>query len=555
VAYAAQGLEGVQMIAAALAAGTPFKAVFIDLRMPPGIDGKETARRIRALDPEVNIVIVSAWSDHSVTDIAAVAGPADKIFYICKPFEADEVRHMARALVERWDHDTRQVEALRQKVAELAASEARAQHIANHDFLTGAPNRMSFQRQLIDRLAGDRTDLVVAMLDLDRFKHVNDTFGHVAGDELLVKVYAALCAAAPEAAVIARLGGDEFGIMFSARSRAEATAFCAKLVTTCTGAFTVFGNSVHIGASCGFVESICHPEKEAAELMRYADLALFAAKNDDRDHVRFFDEQLDASQQFLQQIEAGLYYAIANHELSIHYQPIVERETLEVAGYEALLRWTSDDYGAVAPSVFIPIAEDSPVILDIGDWVVERVLTDAQAWPDKFTSINFSPRQFKRQGFVEWLVELTARHGIAPDRIQIEVTETALLAHVSQAQQILAALREHGFLIALDDFGTGYSSISHLKDFVVDCIKIDRSFVEAMNSDSQSAAIVNALASLARGLGLQIVAEGVERNDQMEALRLIGCSHMQGFLFGRGQPAEMMQGGAGEAFPITAARA
>ena len=541
VSYAAQGIDGVRLAEEALARGNPFKVAFIDIRMPPGIDGKETARRIRQIDPGINLVIVSGYSDHSVTDIAAVAGPPDKIFYICKPFAAEEIRHMARALSARWDHDTAQVAVLRQKVAELQASEARANHMANHDFLTGAPNRMAFQQELVDRLADQRGRLAVAFLDLDRFKQVNDTLGHAAGDELLGTVYATLCANAPGKAMVARLGGDEFGILFDASTREEAQEIGQRLVDACSGTFSVFENSVHIGASCGIVDCWGHPEKGANDLLRYADLALFAAKRGDGGRVRLFDEQLDASQQFRQRIEAGLYQAIGKGELALHYQPIVERQSLAVIGYEALLRWTSATYGNIPPGVFIPIAEESPVIQDLGDWVVERAFADAGAWPDKLISINFSPKQFKRPDFADRLVSAAARAGIAPSRVQIEITETALFDDVDHVRATLEQVRSHGFLVALDDFGTGYSSMFNLKSFSIDCIKIDRSFVEGMGMDNQSAAIVNAISHLARGLGLKIVAEGVETETQCQALRLIGCSHMQGFLFGTAQMAHTIE--------------
>ncbi|WP_444463042.1 putative bifunctional diguanylate cyclase/phosphodiesterase [Rhodobacter capsulatus] len=556
VAFAAQGLEGVELTARALQEGTPFKVAFVDVRMPPGIDGKETARRLRALDPDLHIVIVSAWSDHSVTDIAAVAGPADKIFYICKPFEPDEVRQMARALTERWDNDTRQLTFLRAKIAELAASEARAQHIANHDFLTGAANRMAFQNALIERLDAGASDLFVAFLDLDHFKHVNDTFGHDAGDEVIKMACAAFVAKAPEGALVARLGGDEFGILLDGMGRDRAVAACQELLATCSGDFSVFGNTVFVGASCGLVDCSCHPDGDAADLMRFADLALFAAKQDGGQTVRIFDKQLDASQQFRQRIEAGLFYALASEELSLHYQPIVASETLAVVGYEALLRWNSRDYGTVPPGVFIPIAEESPVTLLLGDWVVERVLRDARGWPDKFTAINFSPRQFQRQDFVSRLTAEARQNGIAPAQIQIEVTETALRSHVRQTRKIVDDLRGQGFRVAIDDFGTGASSIAHLKDFAVDAIKIDRSFIDGMDSDRPSAAIVTALAHLAAGLGLEIVAEGVERAAQLDALRQLGCSHLQGFLFGQGQAIDkVVAGPAGDPQPLrTAAR-
>lgn len=538
VSFAAQGLEGVELAARALQAGTPFKVAFVDVRMPPGIDGKETARRLRAIDPDLHIVIVSAWSDHSVTDIAAVAGPADKIFYICKPFEPDEVRQMARALSERWDNDTRQLSFLRAKVAELAASEARAQHIANHDFLTGAANRMAFQNALIERLDAGASDLFVAFLDLDHFKHVNDTFGHDAGDEVIKMACAAFVARAPEGTMVARLGGDEFGVLLTGMDREAALATCHGMLETCSGDFSVFGNSVFVGASCGLVDCSCHPDCDAADLMRFADLALFAAKQDGGQTVRVFDKQLDASQQFRQRIEAGLFYALASEELSIHYQPIVTSDTLEVAGYEALLRWNSRDYGTVPPGVFMPIAEESPVTLLLGDWVVERVLRDARGWPDKFTAINFSPRQFQRLDFVTRLAAEARQNGIPPSHIQIEVTESTLRSHARQSRKIVDDLRAQGFRVAIDDFGTGASSIANLKDLAVDAIKIDRSFIDGMDSDRPSAAIVTALSHLASGLGLEIVAEGVERVSQRDVLRQLGCSHLQGFLFGHGESIE-----------------
>lgn len=545
VSFAAQGLEGVELAARALQEGTPFKVAFVDVRMPPGIDGKETARRLRAIDPDLQIVIVSAWSDHSVTDITAVAGPADRIFYICKPFEPDEVRQMARALSERWDNDTRQLMVLRAKIAELAASEARAQHIASHDFLTGAANRMAFQNRLIERLEAGATDLFVAFLDLDNFKHVNDTFGHDAGDEVIRMACAAFCARAPKGAMVARLGGDEFGVLLTGMDRETAVATCQALLETCSGDFSVFGNSVFIGASCGLVDGSCHPDCDAADLMRFADLALFAAKQDGGQTVRVFDKQLDASQQFRQRIEAGLFYALASDELSIHYQPIVASDTLEVVGYEALLRWNSRDYGTVPPGVFMPIAEESPVTLLLGDWVMERALRDARSWPGKVTAINFSPRQFQRQDFVTRLAAEARQNGVSPALIQIEVTETTLRAHARQSRKIVDELRAQGFRVAIDDFGTGASSIASLQDLAVDAIKIDRSFIAGMERDRPSAAIVTALSHLAAGLGLEIVAEGVERISQRDVLRQLGCTHLQGFLFGQGQAVERVLSASG----------
>lgn len=533
VHFAAQGLDGVDLVRQALERKDPFKVAFIDVRMPPGIDGRETARRIRAIDSDINLVIVTAYSDHSATDIAAVAGPPDKIFYICKPFSNEEIRQMAVALSRRWDYDTGQIELLRQKVSELATSEARARHAALHDSLTGAPNRTAFLQELSSHIARGDNDYALALIDLDRFKHVNDTFGHGAGDDLLIAVYDLLRSAAPEHAMVARLGGDEFGVILPPSERHEAEAICARLVEVCARSFSIFGNSVRIGASCGLMMPKHQPYRDASELMRFADLALFAAKRGGRERVCLFDSAMDESQRFRQAIEAGLRKAIAGDELALHYQPIVERDNLTTVGFEALLRWNSPEHGLVSPAIFIPIAEESGLIDDLGEWVVDHALNDCREWPDMFVSINFSPRQFKRSNFVEWLDSRLAQMQVNPRNIQIEITETTIFEDTQWAANVLRELQNKGYRIALDDFGTGYSSLFNIKNFSLNCVKIDKSFIEGLGHDKHSAAIVSSIVHLARALGLHIVAEGVETEDQCQMLRLTGCSHMQGFLFGK----------------------
>lgn len=538
VHYAEQGLDAVAMVRQAVDDGDPFKAAFIDIRMPPGIDGRETARRIRALDKNINLVIVTAYSDHSVTDIAATAGPPDKIYYISKPFASDEIRQMATALCYRWDHDNGQYELLQQKVAELAASEARAKHAASHDFLTGAPNRMAFLQELSLRVAREDGDYALALLDLDRFKHVNDTFGHGAGDDLLIAITNLLRGAVPEGAFVARLGGDEFGVILPTHDRASAQTMCAHLVSTCARSFSIFGNSVRIGASCGVILPAEQPHREANELMRCADLALFAAKRGGRDQVCLFDDKMDETHRFRQAIEAGLRQAISRGELALHYQPIVDRDSLATVGFEALIRWSSAEHGLVSPAVFIPVAEESSLIDELGEWVLDRALADSRNWPDLFVSINFSPRQFKRADFFDWVDGRVEHWDANPAQVQIEITETAIFEDTERAAHVLHQLQERGYRIALDDFGTGYSSLFNIKNFSLTCIKIDKSFIEGLGQDKHSAAIVNSVVHLARALGLSIVAEGVETEEQCQMLRLTGCSHLQGYLFGMAQPVD-----------------
>lgn len=539
VTFCSQGLEAVEAIERALAEGTPFKVAFIDIRMPPGIDGKETARRIRLIDPNINLVIVSAYSDQNVTDISAVAGPPDKIFYISKPFDSVEISQMATALVNRWDFDTRQVEALKSKVSELAASEARALHIASHDFLTGAPNRMSFQRTLTDRVRAGDKGFALALLDLDRFKHVNDTFGHGAGDDLLIIVYQSIREQVPTSAVVARLGGDEFAIIVDTTSSDEAREIFSGVVDVCARSYSIFGNTVKIGGSIGWLLAGACESRTAVDLMRFCDVALYSAKQDGGSAACLFDAEMDESTKFKQSIESGLKHAIEHGEFAVHYQPIVDRNTLSPVGVEALLRWTSSIHGPVSPAVFIPIAEECGLIHQLGDWVVRRALEDSLNWPEYYISINISPRQFRRNDLVGSLCQHADNAGVPYKRVQLEITETTLFDDATRASSVLAELQALGFRIALDDFGTGYSSLLNVKNFGLDCIKIDKSFVDGLGAEPNAAAIINSIAHLAKGLGLNVVAEGVETETQCQALRLVGCSHLQGFLFAA--PEELTQ--------------
>ncbi|WP_294305255.1 bifunctional diguanylate cyclase/phosphodiesterase [uncultured Sphingomonas sp.] len=541
-----QGLEAVAAVEQAKADGSPFAVAFIDIRMPPGIDGRETARRIRALDPDIHIVIVTGYSDFTPAEIGKVAGPADKIFYIAKPFEVIEVQQMAHALCHRWDNDRElaaarallatQVATLEEKTAELEANESRAMHIAMHDALTDAPNRVAFLRGLTERGRRDGR-FITAMLDLDRFKLVNDTLGHLAGDELIREVCTAIQANMPEGAMLARLGGDEFGIFFDAEDIDRAVVACDRIVLACASTFNVLGHAVRCGASCGLV--MCQPggERDPTDLVRQADMALNEAKRSGRGTVRVFDASMDEGIRVRREIEAGLSQAIARDELSLAYQPIVARSSLDIVGFEALVRWSTPERGAISPAVFIPLAEESTLIHDLGDWILDHALAELQHWPGQYVSVNFSPIQFRRSHFVGHVMESVRRAGVEPQRVQIEITETAIFDDAEHAAQTLCELRSLGFRIALDDFGTGYSSLYNIRKFALDCLKIDRSFIDGMGRERESAAIVHSIIHLGRALGLGVIAEGVETESQAQALRVAGASHLQGYLFSKPVPA------------------
>ncbi|MBN2972408.1 EAL domain-containing protein [Roseomonas aeriglobus] len=552
-----QGLDGVAAVEAAVKLGEPYSVAFIDVRMPPGIDGKETARRIRALDPDINLVIVTGYSDFSPLEISRAAGPADKIFYIAKPFEVEEIVQTATALCHRWAADRElaaarealagQVHLLEEQALELAANESRAVHMANHDSLTDAPNRLAFLRALHASVRSDER-FAMTMIDLDRFKLVNDSFGHLAGDELIRVVCGKLHAAAPRGSFIARLGGDEFAALFPATGEDEAVMICERLLKACSDTFTVFGHSVQGGASLGVVVVEPGSTNDPIDVMRRADLALNEAKRGGRGLVRVFDESMDESIRFRRQIESGLSKAIAGGELKLVYQPIVASGAMKVTGFEALLRWHSPEYGMISPAMFIPIAEESNLIHELGDWVLETALEAVKHWPDQYVSVNFSPRQFRRQNFVGRVIERVQRSGVSPTRVQIEITETAIFDDAERAAETLYRLRQMGFRIALDDFGTGYSSLYNIRKFALDCLKIDRSFIDGLGRERESSAIVQSVIHLGRALAMEVVAEGVETEAQVQALRVAGCSHLQGYFLARPMAEEDARALAAQAF-------
>ena len=507
-----QGVDAVSAVTCALEQGAPFAVAFIDVRMPPGIDGKETATRIRALDPEINLVIVTGFSDFSPIEISKAAGPPDKLFYIAKPFEIAEVVQTATALGHRWQVDRDFANAmikLEAQAAELAANESKALHLATHDSLTEAPNRLAFVQALAEK-SRSATMFAAAMIDLDRFKIVNDTLGHLAGDELIRAICTIVQHNVPAGAVVARLGGDEFGVLFETPGEQAAVMACDRIVAACASSFRILGHAVQGGASIGVVVVEGESGRDPIDVMRRADLALNDAKKSGRGVVRAFDESMDASVRFRRRIESGLGQAIERGELSIAYQPIVTGYNLEVVGFEALLRWHTQEFGPISPALFIPIAEESNLIHELGDWVLDEALKALVDWPGQYVSVNFSPRQFRRQNFVGQVVERVQRAGASTNRVQIEITETAIFDNAERAAETLYKLRQMGFRIALDDFGTGYSSLYNIRKFALDCLKIDKSFIDGMGRERESAAIVHSIVHLGRALGLGVIAEGVE---------------------------------------------
>ena len=419
---------------------------------------------------------------------------------------------------------------------ELEASRAQAQHLAFHDSLTGLPNRALFEDRLDHALLRRGSNVAVLMLDLDRFKAVNDTLGHQAGDTLIRDLGVRLSALTREADTISRLGGDEFAILIEDCRPADLHNLAARIIAEINKPFSIIGNQVHVGISIGIVLS--EGERDRLELVRKADIALYNAKDSGRNTYCLFRPEMDDSVRLHRQIEQDLRTALSTGRgLCLHYQPQVGSDGT-IIGLEALVRWQHPDRGLISPEQFVPIAEETGLIVPLGEWVLRQACQVSRLWPDLFVAVNLSPLQFRAEGFLETLSAIVQSTGANPKAIQLEVTERVLLDDDDDVRKTLSKLRDAGFTIVLDDFGTGYSSLSYLRKFEVDKIKIDRSFVQHLGEASDSTNIVSAVLALGHAMGLDVAAEGVETAEQQTFLKIAGCKEMQGYFFSQAVPAD-----------------
>jgi diguanylate cyclase (GGDEF)-like protein len=409
--------------------------------------------------------------------------------------------------------------------------------MAHHDGLTNLANRELFQERLKEALEGEKT-VAVLCVDLDLFKNVNDSLGHPIGDRLLKLVAERLRSQVRGNNLAARLGGDEFAVILSSDvSPNETSDFAAKLIKMLSAAYEIDGNEVIIGASIGIALSPGDGDT-SEELMRNADLALYRAKEDGGGVHRFFEREMDRQAQKRRDMELDLRRAFANAEFKLHYQPLVDIATDRISGFEALLRWRHPDKGMISPADFIPVAEDIGLIVPLGEWVLREACREAVKWPSEVKiAVNLSPMQFRSRNLVQVVISALAQSGLSPNRLELEITESILLAETEANLATLHRLRELGISISLDDFGTGYSSLSYLRSFPFDKIKIDRSFVKDLASRPDCVAIVRAISGLGRSLNITTTAEGVETRDQLDWLRAEGCNEVQGFLFSAAKPA------------------
>jgi diguanylate cyclase len=531
-----QAEAGVAAVKEGLASNQPFAVVFLDVRMPPGKDGVWAATQIRELDPAVEIVICTAYSDADPGEIGGMVPPEDKLSYLQKPFHPHEVRQMCIALASKW------------------RAERRIVRLAYFDTLTGLPNREQSSSRLSGALQAAKENgrtLAVLYLDLDNFKRVNDTLGHAAGDQLLCVVadrlrgslrYGADAKTATAGSArpgdIARLGGDEFLVLLpNLRGTVDAGAVAERLILAVREPIQLGSNSLVVSPSIGIA---IYPQdgSDGAALLRNADLAMYYAKRRSPGTFAFFDVSMNSQALHRFTIEERLRGALERNEFSLVFQPQFDVRTGNVSGIEALLRWTNSELGAVSPAEFIPVAEETGLIHPIGRWALHSACQHAQKWhseglPVGRIAVNVSGRQFALAEYPQEVARVLEDTGLDPAMLELEITESTVMSDEAWAEKAIAQLKALGVTLAIDDFGTGYSSFGRLRNFAVDRLKIDRSFVTSITDCNDDRAIAAAIIAMSKSLHIQVTAEGVESYPQLAFLQEQSCQDAQGFLLSR----------------------
>jgi diguanylate cyclase (GGDEF)-like protein/PAS domain S-box-containing protein len=423
-------------------------------------------------------------------------------------------------------------------VTERRQAEAQMAHMARHDELTGLANRAQCREQLHIFLSGPNpTAMTVALIDLDHFKAVNDTYGHLVGDALLAEAARRMRAQIPKRALLCRMGGDEFAVVFGKASSDQVELVAKSIIATLSQPFFIADNVLHIGATIGSASAPIDAH-EAGTLLRYADLALYEAKRGQRGSYRRFELAMDEAAQKRSRLETDFREAVSRGQLTVAYQPLVNLADGEVQAYEALLRWTHPEWGEIAPDTFIPLAEELGLIDQIGQFVLRTACREAAGWaPHIKVSVNVSPVQFRSGNLLNIVLQALSYAGLAPERLELEITEAVLIDRGEEASSTIESLRTLGVGLAMDDFGTGYSSLRYLLSYPFTKIKIDKSFVLSLKNEGNSEAVIKAVIGLGNSLGLTVTAEGIETEATWEYLREVGCLQGQGYYFGEARPA------------------
>ena len=543
-----QNFAGKPAIVAAVAVGTADELArgndhapiavsvkYINERMLKGISGELELPQLRRIDQpaQAGTDRIASLADAHGGAIARLAWkptrPGGQVVTSVLPFLAVALAGFALLVWFVMRYMRRTTEA-------IASGERQLRHLALHDPVCGLPNRIYFAERLetaIDEVRGGGQSAAVFYIDLDHFKDVNDTLGHHIGDELILNVTQRLSRVMRGDDLVARLGGDEFAIITNCASDSYSLqAIAGRIIAAVCAPYQISGHNIIIGASIG-IAIIDRRAGDAADILRYADMALYRAKNEGRNRACIYDAAMDADLSNRKLLEGDLLHAIKNNGLRAAYQVFVNASGDTVVGVEALARWNHPTHGEIPPSRFIPIAEHSGLIVDLGEWMLRRACLDGRNWSGLTVAVNVSPLQFRRSDFVEVVERILTETDFDANRLELELTESTLLGNLETAELSMLRLKAIGVRFALDDFGTGYSSLLYLRRFPFDKLKINSSFVRSIEKAPDAAAIVHAVVSLGRGLGMKVTAEGVETPEQHLFLRAAGVHSMQGFRFGK----------------------
>lgn len=560
-----QGQEALALVSQALAANAPYAMVFIDMRMPPGWDGLQTIEQLWNVDPNLQIALCTAYSDYSFEAIEARLKYNDQLLILKKPFDHLEIRQMASALTWKWQlaqDVARKVIGLERTIEERVQELLKVSHLLQYDALTELPNSTLLGDRLTQAIALGRrhdTQLAVMFIGLDRFKRINNALGYPVGDEVLQQVSHSLVATVRDSDSVFRYGSDEFVIVLHDVQHPQQTQHIAdKVLRTISATRHVAGHDLSVTASLG-ISIYPNDSCNAVELIKHAETAMHTSKERGANDFSFYTEDMNLRAQRQQNLESAIRHALERDEFVLHYQPKLDLRSGRIVGAEALIRWFQPRSGWVSPADFIPVAEDSGLIVPLTQWVLRQACEQAQAWrgmglPPLCMSVNVSPIDFRQRDFVDNLAAILKQSGLPPARLELEITESVLMQNVDETVDILQKIKAMGVRLALDDFGTGYSSLSYLRRFPIDVLKIDQSFVRGLNVNSQDAQLISAIIGMGKSLELNIIAEGVETVEQLNFLKAQQCEEGQGFLFSKAVPpkdfAHMLQVGSATLMPI-----
>ncbi len=535
--YATQGAEGLARVEQAMAENKPYALAFVDGRMPPGMDGIETIQELWKKDPELQVVLCTAYADYSWQEIRNILGETDNLLILKKPFDNMEVLQITHAMVRKW--------GLAKEV------KGRLHQLAFYDELTGLPNRAMLSERLnqtLEHARKKKSHASLLFIDMDNFKLINDSLGHGFGDKLLkgISERIVFCLRASDTVsrwTAARLGGDEFIVVLSEiTSEAAASVIAQRIADSVSQPMEIDGHQILVTLSIGIA---IYPQdgQTGEDLLKNADLAMYAAKRNSQNTIAYYQESMNIRAVKRLALENSLRQALGNNEFFLHYQPQLDIRTGEISGMEALLRWYNPVLGHVPPLEFIEVTEELGLIVDIGTWVLRTACAQTKAWRDQGLpvpriAVNVSIKQFKAPGFVDTVKQVLAETGLDPRVLEIEITETLFGENDSNLEQIVRKLKQMQISIAIDDFGTGYAGVNRFRKIQVDYLKIDRSFVSEIENSSSAQDLIRGIVALAKCLNINVISEGIETFAQMDFLRSIDCQQIQGYLYSKPLAAE-----------------